>query len=146
VISLSAKRFKQRVKDAIPASMQKLASVTSVSPDGKLIAYYHHEAGAANPWQISLMSGEGGEPVKMLDIRANRALLRWTADVKKLLAVSRTASNLWEYQLDGGQPRQLTNFSSERLSYFAVSPDYKQIAFSRRSDFSEAVLIDLANQ
>ncbi|MGI8786956.1 MAG: DPP IV N-terminal domain-containing protein [Pyrinomonadaceae bacterium] len=132
--------------EAIRVSTQKSAGVVSVSPDEKFIAYYHNEAGAANPWQIGLMSGTGGEPLKMLDIPANRALLRWTADGKSLIAMSYTASNLWEYPLDGGQPHQLTNYPTERISYYAVSPDYKQLAFSRGNDFSEAVLINLANR
>ena len=117
-----------------------------VSPDGKFIAYYHNEPDAVKPWQIGVMSIDGGEPLKMYDIPANRGLPRWTADSKSLITMTGGSSDLWEYPLDGGQPRQLTDYQVERNAYFAFSPDFKQIAFSRGNDFSETVLINLANR
>jgi Tol biopolymer transport system component/DNA-binding winged helix-turn-helix (wHTH) protein len=132
--------------EPLPVSTQKSVAGPLVSPDGKLVAYYHNEPDAANPWQIGVMPIDGGESIKMYDIPANRGLPRWTADSKSLITMSGESNNLWEYPLDGGQPRQLTNYQTERNSYFAFSPNFKQIAFSRGNDFSEAVLINLANR
>lgn len=55
--------------------------------------------------------------------------------------------NFWLIDLITGQQRQLTNFSREFLiSDFDISPDGKEIIFSRLKENSNIVLIDLAEQ
>lgn len=50
-------------------------------------------------------------------------------------------SNIWSYFLDGGQPKQVTNFQSEQIFAFAYSPDGKQIAVTRGSQTNDVVLL-----
>ncbi len=49
--------------------------------------------------------------------------------------------SIWEHPLDGSAGRQLTDYPNDQNPFFAVSPDYKQIALARGNSFSEAVLI-----
>ena len=49
--------------------------------------------------------------------------------------------NIWSQPIDGGTPKQLTNFTSEVIRSFDFSPDGKQIAVTRATDTSDVVLI-----
>ncbi len=39
--------------------------------------------------------------------------------------------NLWQQFLDGGEPRQMSFFTSSRLFYFALSADEKEVICAR---------------
>ena len=43
--------------------------------------------------------------------------------------------------IDGGEPKQLTNFTSDLIQSFDFSRDGKQIAFTKRTGTSDVVLI-----
>ncbi|MGB7437285.1 MAG: hypothetical protein WBR26_07280 [Candidatus Acidiferrum sp.] len=49
--------------------------------------------------------------------------------------------NVWLQPLQGGKPRQLTNFSSDRIYSFDWSPDGKQLVVARGNSSSDVVLI-----
>jgi len=42
---------------------------------------------------------------------------------------------------DGGAPKQLTNFTSDRIFWFDFSRDGKQVALSRGTQTSDVILI-----
>jgi len=50
-------------------------------------------------------------------------------------------SNIWRLPLDGGEPRQLTAFATQRITSFAVSRDGKRLAPARGTTSSDVVLI-----
>jgi hypothetical protein len=50
-------------------------------------------------------------------------------------------SNVWMLPLDGGEPRQVTAFTSQRITRFAVSRDGKRLALARGTTSSDVVLI-----
>jgi hypothetical protein len=50
-------------------------------------------------------------------------------------------SNLWAQSIDGSPPKQLTNFTTDRIFGFAFSRDGKQLALSRGTQASDVVLI-----
>ena len=111
-----------------------------VSPDGTLIAYEHYDD--RQGWHTALLSAAGGEPLKVFDFHAFRAAVRWTTDGQALIySDARTADNLWLQPLAGGPPRQLTHFKEDRIGYFDLSPDGKQIAVARGNAYSDVVLI-----
>ncbi len=68
-------------------------------------------------------------------------MLAWTSDSKKKIYTDFYSVNLWQQQLDGGTARQITDFNSERIFNFTVSPHGKQILASRGSNSTEAILI-----
>jgi Tol biopolymer transport system component len=116
-----------------------------VSPDGKLIAYDYWEGGAEYRSGIAVIPFEGGQPINTFDIpRAfNRSVIRWTADGQALTYFETRGgvSNIWSQPLQGGPPKQLTDFKEGRIYEFDWSRDGKQLVLSRGVENSDVVLI-----
>ena len=66
----------------------------------------------------------------------------WSPDSKALdyVATSKGVSNLWRLPIDGGKPRQITDFKSEHIYSFAWSR-HGDLAVSRGTQSSDVVLI-----
>ena len=112
-----------------------------VSPDGKLIAIRYINDPSSRKFGTALIPFEGGEPVKLLDIPA--FAVRWSRDGRALHYADNRGgfSNLWSQPIDGGPPKQLTDFKSDRLFSFAWSTDGKKLAVSRGVNAQDVVLI-----
>ena len=50
-------------------------------------------------------------------------------------------SNIWSMPLSGGEPRQLTDFTSGGISLYRWSVDGKQLVFTRGDVTTDVVLI-----
>ncbi len=119
----------------------KLSRLPTISPDGKLVAYFYRDENA--PWRIAVAPLEGGEPLKTTDISAVPLDLNWTPDGRALAYTdSRSGvSNIFAQPLDGGAPKQLTDFKADRIFSFDFSRDGKQLALSRGTIINDVVLI-----
>jgi Tol biopolymer transport system component/DNA-binding winged helix-turn-helix (wHTH) protein len=118
----------------------------TVSPDGRLIAYHFREKQQDLNWKIAVAPFEGGAPVKLFDVPRGDFQswdIRWTRDGGALTyeATNDGVSNIWRQPLAGGGPTQLTDFKSDRISYFAWSPDGQQLACIRGDWTQDIVLI-----
>jgi Tol biopolymer transport system component/DNA-binding winged helix-turn-helix (wHTH) protein len=107
-----------------------------ISPDGKQVAIFYRETLPASPWRIAILPIQGGEPSKTFEVQQPLAAvktIRWLPDGQAVAYVTSPEgiSNVWVQPLDGGQPRQLTNFNSEQIFYFDWSADGKQFACVR---------------
>jgi Tol biopolymer transport system component len=117
----------------------------AVSPDGKLIAYaFLDERQEKN---IAIISTEGGPPIKTLPLSSTVLVdiglgLRWTSDARALtyIDVVDDVSNIWIQPLDGGRPKQQTNFKSDEIFSYDVSRN-GEIAVARGSSARDVVLI-----
>ena len=71
------------------------------------------------------------------------ARLRWTPDGKTLayLDSRNGVTNIWGLPLDGGPPKQLTDFPSGRIFTFEWSRDGRQLALSRGVVTSDIVTL-----
>ena len=69
--------------------------------------------------------------------------LRWTPDARALTYIDTTGgvSNIWSLPLDGGAPKQLTDFKTDQIFWFDLSRDGKQLALSRGTQTSDVILI-----
>ncbi|HEV7797077.1 MAG TPA: protein kinase [Pyrinomonadaceae bacterium] len=126
----------------------KSSTWAAVSPDGKLLALrYVDEQSKAN--KIAVIPIAGGAPVKTLEVSVSfrDVGLGWTADSKSIVyAEARgnsdsSADNIWSIPIDGGAPKQLTNFTSGLIFAFQMSRDNKQIALSRGSQTDDVILL-----
>lgn len=116
----------------------------AISPDGKWVAFNRLDE-ASSQWQIAVMRFEGGTPHKIFDAPSASIFraIRWTPDGRGVAypVTSGGVSNIWSQPLDGGPPRQLTDFKDQLIFDFAWSRDGKQLALSRGVVNSDVVLI-----
>jgi serine/threonine protein kinase/Tol biopolymer transport system component len=122
----------------------RLGQFPTISPDGKLLAYFYADEQANNQPKLSILNFEGGAQVKTIDLpRSVQAIaFAWTPDGKSIAYLDNATGilNVWSQPIDGGAPKQLTNFKSEFLTSFAISRDGK-IAAYRWSATRDIVLI-----
>ena len=116
------------------------ATWAAVSPDGKLVALYQ-----ASDHRIVVIPFAGGSPVATLEVSLNSrdVGLGWMSDSKAVTyaASQADADNIWSIPVDGGAPKQLTNFTSGLIFAFQMSPDGKQIALSRGTQIDDVILL-----
>ena len=126
----------------------RVGSVPSVSPDGKFIAYGYPESqdpfAPAN--RIGVMPFEGGPNVSTLQINPGGTvppIIQWAPDGKSILYSMNTSnvSNIWSQPLDGGPPKQITDFKDLLITSFSWSRDGKQLVCTRGALVRDAVLI-----
>jgi serine/threonine protein kinase/Tol biopolymer transport system component len=120
----------------------KLTSQAAFSPDGKLIACRYREQDLS-PFQLGLIDFATGKTVKTIDLPPTDRNLDWTPDGRSVLFVDARngVSNVWSQPIDGGPPKQLTNFKSDLIFEFDLSNDGKQMALSRGNIANDVVLI-----
>ncbi|HKE58346.1 MAG TPA: winged helix-turn-helix domain-containing protein [Pyrinomonadaceae bacterium] len=120
----------------------------SLSPDGKLIAFFSRKNDLQATLQVQIISFENGSVVKTIDISQGAFLLKWSPDGRSLnyAETKQGVSNIWSLPLDGGQSRQLTDWKADRIFEYQWSPDGKRLAVSRGGISNDLVLIeDLGN-
>ena len=119
----------------------------AISPDGKFLAYTYSDAKANPPLGIAIVPFEGGEPLRRFAIPVEGSgdwgPLKWSRDGSVLLYVHTTANtaNLWSQPLDGSPPKPVTDFKTDKISWFDLSPDGKQLACIKGLEISDVVLI-----
>ena len=102
----------------------------AVSPDGKWIAGFYagrRLSTQTEPDRLAVVSIDGGSPVKVIPIApsvSTLAAIPWTRDGRQLAYVDngKDGANIWNQPLDGGPPRQVTQFHGAALFDFDWSP------------------------
>jgi Tol biopolymer transport system component len=124
----------------------KWVNQPAISPDGKLVACWYTETWG-EAWRLALIPLEtGGAPIKTFSVPPTAAWggrIRWTPDGRGLLYVDTRngVSNIWQQATDGGVPVQVTNFETEVIFSFALTPDGKQLACVRGTIAQDVVLL-----
>ena len=125
-----------------------------ISPDGKLLAYFFNDQQTKRP-KLAVINVEGGAPVKTFDLPVSSLSIyesgfsslyrgfHWSPDGRALVYINTLSgvSNLWRQPLDGGRPRQITDFESDLIYNFAYARDGRTLALARGSHTRDAVLI-----
>ena len=117
----------------------------TISPDGKLIASYQSDL----VQKIVIFPFAGGEPIKTFQPWTKNLTqeffcpLRWTRDGHAVTYINARDDvfNLWSQSLDGTPPKQLTNFTSDRIFWFDWSRDGKRLVLARGTIAKNAILI-----
>jgi serine/threonine protein kinase/Tol biopolymer transport system component len=118
-----------------------------ISRDGKQLACaYLDEQGKSPRWVGAIIPFAGGQPIKKFDVprQRQRTVLSWSLGGRELTYIATRAgvSNIWSQPVDGGPPKQLTDFKSNLIFFFDWSRDGKQLALARGSVTSDVVLIN----
>lgn len=123
---------------------QPITSCSAFSPDGKLIAFGYRDA-QEHRAKIAIIPAEGGQRLKTFSVPQSSNLLaglEWSPDGRAITFIDTHGgvSNVWAQPLNGGAPKQLTKFRSEKIARFAWSLGGR-LAVSRGDITSDVVLI-----
>jgi len=138
--------WRMNADGSLPVQLtDKSAVLPVISPDGKLIACYYREE-TKSPWKIAILSSEDGTLVKTFDIPSTVILLTrlsWTPDGRAIAYIDdrNGVSNLWCQPMDGGTPKQLTDFKTQRIFAFNWSRDGSLLACARGNVTSDVVAL-----
>jgi eukaryotic-like serine/threonine-protein kinase len=115
-----------------------------VAPDGKLIACQIQDEQTKRT-AVAILSFEGGAPIRRFnDMQTpDHELIRWTPDGRSLtyIVTKDGVSNIWLQPVEGGRPKQLTNFKEDQIFRLAWSNDGKNLAFDRGVTIKNILLI-----
>src|SRR5262249_29397978 len=111
------------------------AGPLGISPDGKSLAAVATKAAGATALKIGVFELGSSSPPRMLDAShysrsALLSTLQFSSDGKWLDYAIREdgVDNLWVQPLDGSAGHPITNFKSEQIWSFSLSPDGKSLA------------------
>jgi eukaryotic-like serine/threonine-protein kinase len=117
----------------------------AISPDGKLVACNYVKESEGAVYRTALIPIDGGPPLKFFDLPPDivyQSFIHWTPDGRALTyAGIRGNAKVWLQSLEGGPPKELTDFRSDSIWYFDWSRDGKQLACSRGGSTSDVVLM-----
>jgi hypothetical protein len=119
------------------------AFALKVSPDGTLITYAYQEGSPVPVGKLGVVPTAGGTSKFVALVPIGGRYLHWSPSGKALqYRLTRNgASNIWEQSLSGGQPHQITNFTSGLIFDFCWSLDGKQLLLARGNETSDVILI-----
>jgi len=122
----------------------QLSADFDVSPDGKIIAFAAFGHLGEHIETLNLVDIDTNQAIKTLPFEHPRSgHIRFSPDQRAIVYPISTGGedNLWSQPLDGSPGKQLTHFTSERISDFHWSLDGKQLGLIRGHKDSDVVLI-----
>lgn len=135
--------FKLSVNGGAPIRLTEVISgAPAISPDGKTVACIQRPVALAKV-KLALVpvDGNAARVFEPKDV-PRHLIMAWTSDGQSLVYIKNEGpvSNLWQLPLNGGEPKQITNFDSNSIFNFAISRDGR-LALTRGSEKSDVVLI-----
>lgn len=117
------------------------ARQSAISPNGKWIVYMASENNRHH-----VIPFAGGLPVKTFDLPPDAPQMqtvRWSPDSQSLQFIVKRSGveNIWQQPLDGGSPKQITNFTADRIFSYDWSDDGKMLAVIRGAWTADMILL-----
>ena len=112
------------------------------SPDNKFIAARYDLASGSTA--VAIFSAHTDEFLKSLTIPIHDwQRVSWLANGAGLSFVKNVNgySNIWSYDLETSESKQITDFNNDLIYAYAWSPDYKQVAYQRGFKVGNLALI-----
>jgi eukaryotic-like serine/threonine-protein kinase len=118
----------------------------SISPDGKLLAFVTSGESGVLVHQIAVVAlNAGTKPARRMLLPDPRVSggLEFTPDGQAVIypILENGAENLWLQPLDGSGGHEITQFKSDGIASFQLSPDGKTLGLLRSHSESDAVLL-----
>jgi Tol biopolymer transport system component len=123
---------------------QDFTMCPSVSPDGKLIACFYTASETSTTWHVAIYPFEGGKPVRIFPTPVSGwPYVRWTPDGRSITYSDNPIgpATILIQPLEGGPPKELAKFETDRIFGFAWSADGKSLACVRGLWSTNAVLM-----
>jgi Tol biopolymer transport system component len=146
-LAIDPRIWKIAIDGGLPVQLTTTrAAKPAVSPDGRMIAYSYLDIELKpSRWGVGIISIDGGARLKRFDFPPTvvERYVRWSPDGRSIAFVNSPggSSDIWLQPLDGRLPKQLTDFSAERIQAFEWSPDGHWLALVRTIETSDAVLV-----
>jgi Tol biopolymer transport system component/DNA-binding winged helix-turn-helix (wHTH) protein len=123
-----------------------IVGALDISSDGKSLAFPWEQYTPAPSVELSVISATSGRLVRSFKAAPGiygAGCLRWSPGDSALQYIVTRAgvTNLWQQDLAGGPPKQLTKFASGLIFWFNWSKDGKRLLLTRGSLTGGAVLI-----
>ena len=115
-----------------------------ISPDGKrLAAAVEKREGQGYSVKIALFDVGSESPPRIIDCTNCTGAVQFKPDGKSVISLIREngVNNIWEQSLDGFAGHPITDFKSEQIMSFSLSPDGKSLAVVRGHSDSDVVLL-----
>jgi Tol biopolymer transport system component len=119
----------------------------TISPDGKLIAFWYNDTQQNSRWRLKVVQFDGGATFNVFDVAPTVQVqwdtpLHWSFDGRYLVYVNHSGGidNLWGQPIEGGEPKQLTKFEEGSIFAFGWLKDGSLVT-SRGVITSDVVLI-----
>lgn len=113
----------------------------ALSTDGARVAFFYM---TEDKWRIGVVSSEGGAIQESFAVPDNvpDRIVRWSSNNRDLFYAANNGEvgNVWRLT-PNGQSKQITDFNTNHLETFTLSPDGKKLAATRTSNLSDVVLI-----
>ncbi|HEX5703515.1 MAG TPA: protein kinase [Pyrinomonadaceae bacterium] len=138
------RQWKVSIDGGEPTKVTDLAfQAAGFLPDGtKIYGEYFDDQISPPRWRGAIVTFDTGQLVKVFDLPdgVNRAVL--TDEQTAIFNMKKAdVDNLWSKPIDGGEPKQLTKFTSENSYNFAPSRDFRKFAITRGTSSSDIILI-----
>ena len=126
-----------------------IGDVPAFSPDGQQVAYLAGSESVvlapsgSQPNHLKIVAFDSGVLLKQFDWPASAGEPRWAprGEAIDYVLTRNGVSNIWEQNLAGGPPKQVTKFESGQIFDFDWSRDGKQLALTRGSEIVDVILI-----
>ena len=119
----------------------------TISPDGKLLAFWYNDERETSSWKLKVIHFENGATFNVFDVAGTVQVdwdtpLQWSHDGRYLTYVDHRGGidNLWGQPIEGGAAKQLTDFEDSKIFSFAWLKDGSLVA-SRGVVTTDVVLI-----
>lgn len=129
-----------------------MAIRATFSPDGKLLAFWYNDQAENSRWRLKVVQFDSGAAFNIFDVAQTVQVgwdspLHWSSDGRYLTYVDHRGGidNIWGQPIDGGAPKQLTNFAESKIFSYDWMKDGGLVA-SRGVITSDVVLIKDANR
>lgn len=125
------------------------ARAPGISPDGRWIAFQAQDP-RTHKAMIDVIPFDGGEPAHSIEAPPDVGGLgdigpglAWANDGRGIYCVRtiKGVSNLWRLPIEGGAPKQVTDFGDERIYTYAWSPSGAELAVARGDRATDVVLV-----
>ncbi len=128
------------VSTPVLESLGRPVTLIAMSPDGQRLAVSYQDAERRGFRTAVVATDGGGTPVK-LDLPSR--WLHFSTDGQSLIyaAAQKGVGNLVAQPIAGGAPKPLTDFKSESILRFAISPDGQALASTRGTVRNDLILL-----
>jgi serine/threonine protein kinase/Tol biopolymer transport system component len=123
---------------------RRYSALPAISPDGKLLACWYRNEEKDLQWAIAVIPFGEALPARMFDIPISEwASVQWWPGERAFTYIDTQSgvSNIWSQPLDGNQPRQLTDFRTDKIFWFDWSHDGKRLAVARGAVTNDVIMI-----